>query len=288
MNSFFNARFRATRRTVLATAMVAMAAAGLVAAGTAQAQTVASIKKDGVLKVGQQVAQIPWGFSDASGTLTGYDVELVNLLAKDLGVKVAVTPVTPANRTAALLTGQVDLLAAVMGIFPDRQKVVLFSRPYANIDNVFIGKTGATVKGWDDLKGLRVGVPRGTPMDLALTKANPAGTTIQRFDDDSTTVQALLGGQVEVMGGNMTQAVNISKVAGPGKFETKFVLSRGYNAFAVRPGEREWVDYLNGFLARKIASGELGALYKKWVGADLTELPTTGEGDAPLPVILAK
>lgn len=180
------------------------------------------------------------------------------------------------------------MLAAVMGIFPDRQKVVLFSRPYANIDNIFIGKTGANIKGWTDLQGMRVGVPRGNPLDLALTKVNLPGTIIQRFDDDSTTVQALLGGQVEVMGGAMTQVLNIAKVVGPGKFETKFVLSRGYNGFAVRPGEREWVDYLNGFLARKIASGELSALYKKWIGADLTELPTTGEGDAPLPLILAK
>lgn len=286
MTSTLSHTRRATRRHVLTVS--AALAVGLFGASASQAQSIAAIKKEGVLKAGVQVAQIPWGFTDASGVLTGYDVELVNLLAKDLGVKVAATPVTPANRTAALLTGQVDVLAAVMGIFPDRQKVVLFSRPYANIDNVFIGKTAASVKGWADLKGMRVGVPRGTPMDLAVTKANPPGTTIQRFDDDSTTVQALLGGQVEVMGGNMTQAVNIAKVAGPGKFETKFILSRGYNAFAVRPGEREWVDYLNGFLARKIASGELPALYKKWVGADLTELPTTGEGDAPLPVILAK
>jgi polar amino acid transport system substrate-binding protein len=284
MKSFFNQAMGAQRRLLLSAVM----AAGLFTAGVSQAQSVASIKKEGVLKVGSQVAQIPWGFTDATGTLTGYDIELVNLLAKDLGVKVAVTPVTPPNRVAALLTGQVDVLAAVMGIFPDRQKVVLFSRPYANIDNVFIGKTGTQIKGWADLKNMRVGVPRGTPMDLALTKANPPGTTIQRFDDDSTTVQALLGGQVDVMGGNMTQAVNIAKVAGPGKFETKFILSRGYNAFAVRPGEREWVDYLNGFLARKIASGELAALYKKWIGADLTELPTTGEGETPLAVILAK
>lgn len=284
----FNPTMSATRRHVLTVSAAVAVAFGLLGAGTSHAQSIASIKKDGVLKVGAQVAQIPWGFTDAGGVLTGYDIEVVNLLAKELGVKVAVTPVTPANRTAALLTGQVDMLAAVMGIFPDRQKVVLFSRPYANIDNIFIGKTGANIKGWADLQGLRVGVPRGNPMDLALTKVNLPGIIIQRFDDDSTTVQALMGGQVEVMGGAMTQVLNIAKVVGPGKFETKFVHSRAYNGFAVRPGEREWVDYLNGFLGRKIASGELPELYKKWIGTTLTELPTTGEGDAPLPLTLAK
>jgi len=54
---------------------------------TASAQTVADIKKSGVLKVGSQVAQVPWGFTDASGKLTGFDIEVSELLAKDLGVK---------------------------------------------------------------------------------------------------------------------------------------------------------------------------------------------------------
>jgi polar amino acid transport system substrate-binding protein len=205
------------------------------------------------------------------------------LLAKDLGVKAEFTPVTPANRVAALLTGQVDVLAAVMGIFPDRQKVVLFSRPYTNNDTVYIGRADLNVHGSSNLKGLRVGVPRGTPQDIAVTKAAPPGATIQRFDDDSTTVQALISGQVDVIGGASTQLANIDKVAGPGKFDQKFIVARAFNAFAVRPQSRELVNYLNDFVARKTAGGELAALYKKWIGGVLPELPTTGEGEAPLP-----
>jgi len=64
------------------------------------------------------------------------------MLAADLGVKAEFTPVTSSNRGAALLTGQVDVLAAVMGIFADRQKAVLFSRPYCNNDTIFIGPRG--------------------------------------------------------------------------------------------------------------------------------------------------
>jgi polar amino acid transport system substrate-binding protein len=273
-----------SRRSLIA------AAGGLgllpLADGAARAQTVAAIKQTGILKVGSQVAQVPWGFSDANGQLTGFDIELCRMLATDLGVKAEFTAVTPANRTAALLTGQVDVLAAVMGIFADRQKVVLFSRPYCNNDTVFIGKVGPTIKGWAEMKGLRVGVPRGTPQDIAITKAAPAGATIQRFDDDSTTVQALISGQVDMIGGASTQVVNIDKVAGPGKFEQKFVLARAYNAFAVRPDAREWADALSAFVAKKLESGELKALFKKWIGTDLVVLPTTGEGPSALPIVV--
>ena len=77
-------------------------------------------------------------------------------------------------------------------------------------------------------------------------------------------------------------------MAGPGKFDEKFVVARAYNAFAVRPDSREWATYLSGFITRKIESGELKALYKKWIGGDLAQLPTTGEGEAPLPIEMVK
>lgn len=268
----------------------ALALAATLALGPfAHAQKVVDIKKSGVLRVGAQVAQVPWGFSDKNGKLTGYDIEFAELLAKDLGVKPEFTPVTVANRTAALLTGQVDVLAAVVTILADRQKVVLFSRPYSYLDTVLIGKASLpALQGYAQLKGLRIGVPRGSVQDTAVTQVN-SGATIQRFDDDAAAVQALLSGQVDLAGAASTQLGPIGQVAGPGKYDIKLVVSRGYQGAAVRPGEREWAGYINDFIARKMASGELDALYKKWIGLDLgKDLPATGETAAALPAFVAK
>ncbi|MGK9054951.1 transporter substrate-binding domain-containing protein [Neorhizobium petrolearium] len=281
-----NSSGRIGRRVLMAAIGGLMALPLLVNA--AAAQTVKEIKDRKVLKAGVQVAQVPWGYTDTAGKLTGFDVEFVRSVAKDLGVEVEFVPVTPANRIATLQTGQVDLLAAVMGIFPDRQKVVLFSRPYANNDNVFIGKADLKASGWADLKGVRVGVPRGTPQDKAITAAN-SGATIQRFDDDASTVQALISGQVDIIGAAFTQMGNIEKVAGAGKFQQKFVLNRVFNGAAVRQDSREFADYLNTFIGKQIENGELPKLYKQWIGKDIeAKLPTTGEGDAPLPVDITK
>ncbi|NDZ18542.1 transporter substrate-binding domain-containing protein [Variovorax sp. WS11] len=272
-----------TRRAAIALSLA------LAMTGLAQAQKVAEIKKSGVLKVGAQVAQVPWGFSDKNNKLTGYDIEFAELLAKDLGVKPEFTPVTVANRTAALLTGQVDMLAAVVTILADRQKVVLFSRPYSYLETVLIGKTSLpAVNGYAELKGKRIGVPRGSVQDSAVTQAN-TGATIQRFDDDAAAVQALLSGQVDLAGAAHTQLGSIAQIAGPGKYDIKLVVARGFQGAAVRPGEREWVSYINDFIGRKIASGELNALYKKWIGQDMNrEMPATGETEAALPVVVGK
>ena len=273
---------RLTRRSLLTAAGVASLLP--LVSKAAYADAVTAIQKAGVLKAGCQVAQVPWGFTDAGGTLTGFDIELVRLAAADMGVTAEITAVTSANRVATLLTGQVDTLAAVMGIFADRQKVVLFSRPYCNNDTIFIGKAGVSVKGWGDMNGLRVGVPRGTPQDVALTKASPKGATIQRFDEDATTVQALVSGQVDIIGAASTQLGNVAKVAGAGKFDQKFVLARAFNAFACRPSDRDLATALSGFVAKSLANGQLLALFKKWIGTDLAELPATGEGPSALPI----
>lgn len=280
---------RITRHITRCGAITLAASLAFGFSGLAHAQKVADIKKSGVLKIGAQVAQVPWGFSDKNGKLTGYDIEFAELLAKDLGVKADFTPVTVANRTAALLTGQVDVLAAVVTILADRQKVVLFSRPYSYLDTVLIGKTALpAMKTYAELKGLRIGVPRGSVQDNAVTQVN-SGATIQRFDDDAAAVQALLSGQVDLAGAAATQLGPIAQVAGNGKFDVKLVVSRGYQGAAVRPGEREWVDYINNFIARKSANGELGALYKKWIGLELsTSLPESGEIATALPTFIAK
>ena len=134
------------------------------------------------------------------------------------------------------------------------------------------------------MSGKRVGVPRGTPQDVALTKASPMGATIQRFDEDATTVQALVSGQVDIIGAASTQLGNVAKVAGAGKFDQKFVLARAFNAFACRPSDRDLATALSGFVAKSLANGQLPALFKKWIGTDLAEQPTTGEGPSALPI----
>lgn len=272
---------RPSRRLVLA----GLAGGLLISSRRADAQTIAAIKSSGTLRAGVQVSQPPWGFMDSSGHNEGFEIDLLRAFCAEQGVAPEFTAVTTSTRIPALLASKIDVIAAVMGIYPDRQKVVLFSRPYCNLDTVFIGKVGQSVKGWSDLKGLVVGVPRSTPQDAAVSKAAPPEATIRRFEDDANTLQALISGQADIIGAAATQVANLDKAAGPGKFEQKFVLSRQFNAFAVRKGQTELVDALNDFVTRKLQTGELKALYKKWTGTEMSELPATG--DEGLPIIMA-
>jgi len=239
----------------------------------AKAQTIAELKAKGALVVGVQAENPPWGFVDSNSQPAGFDVDIAKLMAADMGVKLEMVPVTIANRIAQLATGKVDVLAAVMGMYPDRTKAVQFSKPYSTVDILVVGKKELNIKDYPDLVGTRLATSRASAMDIALTKALPPGTPIQRFDTDTANVQALLSGQVDVIGVPNSFMANIKKIAGPDKFDIKFRINRQYNGITVRLGQKEFVDWINEFIDRNTANGKLNDLYKTWFDQPFPEMP---------------
>ncbi|VVE54990.1 L-cystine-binding protein FliY [Pandoraea pneumonica] len=237
----------------------------------AHAQTVADIKKKGTINVGMLVDFPPYGTTNAQNQPDGYDADVAKLLAKDLGVKVNIVPVTGPNRIPFLLTGKVDVLVASLAITPERAKQVQFSKPYAAATIVLLGKTGAPIKSAADLKGLRIGVARASTQDVAVTKTAPEGTEIRRFDDDASAMQALLSGQVDAIGCSVTVASAIRQRA-PGQYEPKFNLLQQSMGIALRPNQPELLAAVNDFVTRNTANGELNKLYRKWLDTDLPKL----------------
>ena len=235
----------------------------------ASAQTVADIKKKGEITVGMLVDFPPYGTMNTSNQPDGYDADVAKLLAKDLGVKLNLVPVTGPNRIPFLLTNKLDLLVASLAITPERAKQVQFSNPYAAATIVLYGDKKANIKAPADLKGKRVGVARASTQDVALTAIAPEGTEIRRFDDDASGMQALISGQVDAIGASTTVAAQIAKRVPPNTFEDKFILRQQQMGVAMRPDQAELLKTVNDFVAKNTANGELNKLYQKWLGIDM-------------------
>ncbi|PZQ01986.1 MAG: ABC transporter substrate-binding protein [Variovorax paradoxus] len=255
-----------TRRTVLALALASTIAL------PATAQTVADLKKKGEITIGMLVDFPPYGTTNAQNQPDGYDADVAKLLAKDLGVKANIVPVTGPNRIPFLLTNKVDVLVASLAITPERAKQVDFSTPYAAATIVLYGATKVQLKEAADLKGKRVGVARASTQDVALTAIAPEGTEIRRFDDDASAMQALMSGQVDAIGCSTTVAAQIAKRAPAGTYENKFNLRQQVMGVAMRPGQAELKKTLDEFVERNKKNGELNKLYQKWLGTDFPAL----------------
>jgi polar amino acid transport system substrate-binding protein len=247
----------------------------LAAPPQARAQSMDEIVGKGKLTVGVLTDVPPFGIVDPQGKPDGYDVDVANLMGKYLGVPVEIVPVTGPNRIPYLLTNKVDVLVAVFGITPERAKQVMFSIPYSSLDIVLIAPKSAQIAKPEDLAGKRISVARASTQDTAVSAMAPKSATIQRFDDDATSVQAIVSGQVDALGTNNVVAAQIMKQNPNLNLEKKLVLRRQYNGITVRQGAQNWLQWINTFLYFTKNNGELDAIHQKWFGEPLPDnMPT--------------
>ena len=170
------------------------------------------------------------------------------------------------NRIPALTSGRVDVLFATMAMLPERAKAVQFSKPYVANAIVLIGPKNAEIKTNADMAKFTIGVAKGAAQDTQVTKNAPAGTTIRRYDGDAPSVQALVSGQVQAIGGNIFYMDRVEK-ARPGEFENKLEFQKLYNGACTRLGEKEMNASLNAFIDEIRANGELAKLRQVDEGA---------------------
>jgi polar amino acid transport system substrate-binding protein len=254
--------------------LIGVLAALLASTASAAVQTIDDIIKNGKIVVGVSTTTPIFGLVNKDGEPEGYDPDVARLLAKYLGVKVEFVPVTGANRIPLLLSGKVDVLICLFGITPERAQQVWYSMPYAYEAATLVAPAALNVKTVDDLKGKRVGVPRGAMQDLMLTPlAQQKGFTLQRFDDEATELQALIAGQIDIGGTGLLVNDRLNR-NNPGKdYQVKIVLRPLHFGIGMRRGEIDKLQWLNTFVYTIKNNGELDAISRKWRQRPLEDLP---------------
>ncbi|WP_374626854.1 transporter substrate-binding domain-containing protein [Devosia sp.] len=249
--------------------------ASLVFPGIAAAQTVDEIVARGKLIVAVDTTTPPYGFLDAELKPTGFDIEVATKMGEALGVPVEFVTVTSPGRIPALLTKQVDAVVSIFSITAARAIQIDYSIPYAGQSAVVIAPKGTAVSSHADLVGKKVGVTRGTAEDGILTaaaEANP-GIEMLRFDDYASLLQAMVSGQIDVMGGGDYGEIYLKKSANGDDFEQKYKLKTFYFGIGVAKGNDNLRQWINTWLFTLKNDGVLEALSQKYRNQPLPELP---------------
>ena len=246
-----------------------MSGALLMCANGAQADTLTDIQQHGVLRVAVPQDFPPFGSVDAELRPQGLDIDVATLIARKLGVKVELIPVTSANRVPYLQTRKVDLIISSLGKNPERERVLDFSAAYAPFFNGVFGAADQKVTGPADLAGKTIGVTRGSVEDLELSKIAPASASIKRYEDNNGTISSFLSNQVQLVAtGNVIAAAIIAKNP-PKKPQTKFLIKDSPCFIGLNKDEKPLLDKLNAILTDIKKDGELNMLTEKWLGLPL-------------------
>lgn len=259
---------------------VALAAAAiLVVAGTvtAHAQPVQSaldrIISAKKIVIGVQNDVPPYSQIGKDNQVEGLDIDVARQLAKDLGVQLELVVVTGANRIPTLLSNRADLVIATVGINPQRAATIAMSIPYTAYPAVIIAPASIKLGSYNDAKDKVIGLTRGTMQDEIVSR-NAEGADIRRYEDDATTIQALVTGQIDATAFGASVARDLITKNPSLKLETKFDAFYVHASIAARRGDADLMRWVDTWIFYNKNSGFLVQTHKKWLGIEMPTLPT--------------
>ncbi|MGC4806684.1 basic amino acid ABC transporter substrate-binding protein [Micromonospora sp. DT233] len=226
--------------------------------------------QQGKLTVCTHLPYPPFQSKDAAGKVTGFDVELMDLVAKELGVtqEIVDTPFEGIKSGQDLNTGKCDAAAAGMTITEERQKVMNFSAPYFDATQALLVKAGKPYKSLDDLRGRKLGVQAATTgRDYARKFEKEKDLRLVEFEDLAALQQAVANGQVEAAVNDLPVWTEYLR-KNPGGFvvAAEFDTGEQYGFSVKKDGNPELLKKINEVLAKARQDGSYDTIYEKWIG----------------------
>ena len=173
----------------------------LVAACGTKDENTGSGKEEGkVYKVGIDTTYPPFE-SEEAGEYKGIDIDIINAIAKNQGIKIEFSPMDFGGIIPAMQADQLDIAIAGMSITDDRKKVVDFSEPYFDAGLTLVVEGGnEKITSLDDLKGKKLAAKKGTTgATFAQENASKYGFEVVQFNDSPAMFQEVANGNADAL-----------------------------------------------------------------------------------------
>lgn len=248
---------------------VLMLCSCLTACGS-KAATLDSVKKAGKLTVATSPDFPPFE-SLEDGKVVGIEVEIMELICKDLGVEMEIKQMDFDSVLPGVQTGKYNVGMSGISVTPEREKNVKFSKPYCLAAQAIVVLEGSEIKAKADLDGKKVSVQSGTTAEEFCTTN---GYTVSSFKANADAQTALVEGKVAAWVIDDLTAADMVKKYNEGNPEKKLVIldeamtTEPY-AFAFHLESSDLVDEVNKSLDKLLADGTIEKLFEKY-GAPYT------------------
>ena len=248
------------RRSLFAGALLpGLAVLPRAARAQAAPDSTAAAKARGKLIAGVKLDTPPFGYLDDSNTPAGFDLDLVRAVAARIGVPVEFQKVTSVTRIPALLSGNVDLVAASMTHTRERGHAIDFSMTYYTGGQSLLVRKDSPIAGVDGLGGKRVAVQQGTTLEKTIARLAPSAS-VTAFRDYDAAWLSLAQGRADVLTGSLTVLQGFSKNNDGFKIVGGLLSSEPFG-MGVRKGDWAMRDAIDDTVQDLWLSGEYAKLY---------------------------
>ena len=227
--------------------------------------------EEGVLKVASCLDYPPFE-SIKGGDEVGFDVDLSEAIAEELGLEVEWVRTDFEGIFSAVAQGQFDMVAAASTITPKREQTVDFSDPYFNALQALAVNTNETsdIQSIDDLsEGDVVAVQKGTTGETYAQENVPEGVEVKSFTSVGDAFTDLEAGQVQgVINDNGSTGAEIAERPGLEVVET-YDTDENYG-FAFSKENPDLTIAVNEALQTVIENGTYEEIFKEYFpGAEI-------------------
>jgi polar amino acid transport system substrate-binding protein len=212
----------------------------------------------------------PYEIVDTDGNLTGFDIELMEALALEVGIEIEWKDVDFDGIIASLQSGQAEI--AIAGISPtdERKEMVDFSDVYYNsesgLTNFLVFDSTSSISGLDDLDGLVVGAQLGTVQASLLESISAQyNFTVDLRNTNTQIVEEIKAGRIDVMVVEKLiseSIIDANSTLSSAGFESSLDDVSG-NAIAFSK-DSEYTVLFNEALSTLIEDGTVASLIEKW------------------------
>jgi polar amino acid transport system substrate-binding protein len=225
-------------------------------------------------KVGVVNDNPPFSAIGSGGNLEGYDIDIVNGIAADLGATPDMVKVDGPGRVSGLQTGQLDMSVADFSITNARNLVISFSEPYLVIHYRLVVAEGSPMKTTDDANqsSISIASPRGGTSTDQLKSALPQAN-VQILSSIADVKQALTSGQANAaVFDDISVASFLSQQNGKYKVLDGHLPGGDRIGVGIPKGDLEWARWIDGWIGQFNFSGQNAASFQKWFSAPLPSL----------------
>ncbi|MFO7801178.1 MAG: glutamine ABC transporter substrate-binding protein GlnH [Desulfovermiculus sp.] len=211
----------------------------------------------------------PFEFKDPdTGKHTGFDVELWEAIAEELGLEYELQPMDFNGIIPGLQSGQLDVGIAGITIKPERAKVIDFSDPYYDAGLLILVREDTTdIEGVDDLKGKVVATKTGTTSE-DFVKKNAQAEDVKLFPNTDAMFMELISGGADAVVFDSPVIANYMRKVGEGQAKVVGPLYQGQSYGIGFPKGSDLVSRVNEALQTLRDNGTYAKLYKKWFGTE--------------------
>lgn len=149
--------------------------------------------------VGANIGNVPWEFQDAKGQFVGFEIDLVNEVAKRLGKTVAIENIPFNGLFAAVQSGRIQIAISSITITQKRLQSLAFAQPYYDSDQSLCVLKASRIAKLEDLAGATVGVDTASTGDIWATEntARYRIARIARYEGLAPAILDLASGRID-------------------------------------------------------------------------------------------